>query len=58
MHDIRMVRDAADTLREGMRRRGKADTLGPLVERAIPLVLADAAEFFHRDSARPLHPTP
>ncbi len=37
MHDIRMVRDAAESLRAGMRRRGKADTLGPLVERAIAL---------------------
>lgn len=37
MHDIRLVREAAGTLREGMRRRGKADTLGPLVERAIAL---------------------
>jgi seryl-tRNA synthetase len=37
MHDIRMVRDAADALREGMRRRGKADTLGPMVERAVAL---------------------
>ncbi len=37
MHDIRMVRDAAESLRAGMRRRGKAVTLGPLVERAIAL---------------------
>ena len=29
-----------------------------LVERAIPLVLADAAEFFHKPSAIPLRPTP
>ena len=29
-----------------------------LVERAIPLVLADAAEFFHKASAIPLRPTP
>ena len=37
MHDIRMVRDAAESLRAGMRRRGKVVTLGPLVERAIAL---------------------
>jgi len=37
MHDIRMVRDAADALRDGMRRRGKATDLGPLVERAVAL---------------------
>ena len=37
MHDIRMVRDAADALRDGMRRRGKLDALGPLVERAVAL---------------------
>jgi S-formylglutathione hydrolase FrmB len=29
-----------------------------LVERAIPLVLADAAEFFHKESAIPSRPTP
>ncbi len=29
-----------------------------LVERALPLVLADAAEFFHKDSAPPPHPIP
>ncbi|MCX5755504.1 MAG: serine--tRNA ligase [Gemmatimonadetes bacterium] len=37
MHDIRMVRDAADALRDGMRRRGKAEAYGPLVERAVAL---------------------
>ena len=37
MHDIRMVRDNADALRDGMRRRGKADAYGPLVERAVAL---------------------
>ncbi len=34
MHDLRMVREHADTLREGMRRRGKLDSLGPVIERA------------------------
>ena len=37
MHDIRMVRDAANALRDGMRRRGKLDAFGPLVERAVAL---------------------
>ncbi|MBM4193921.1 MAG: serine--tRNA ligase [Gemmatimonadetes bacterium] len=37
MHDIRVVREAPDSLREGMRRRGKWDSLGPLVERAVAL---------------------
>ena len=37
MHDIRVVRDGADGLRDAMRRRGKWDTLGPQVERAIAL---------------------
>lgn len=34
MHDLRMVREQVDTLREGMRRRGKLDTLGPVIDRA------------------------
>src|SRR6476659_4336009 len=34
MHDLRMVREQVDTLREGMRRRGKLDTLGPFIDRA------------------------
>jgi seryl-tRNA synthetase len=34
MHDLRMVREQVDTLREGMRRRGKLDTLGPIIDRA------------------------
>jgi seryl-tRNA synthetase len=37
MHDLRMIREQADVLREGMRRRGKSDTLGPLVDRAEAL---------------------
>ena len=37
MHDIRMVRDHADALRDGMRRRGKAEAYGRLVERAVAL---------------------
>jgi seryl-tRNA synthetase len=34
MHDLRMVREQVDTLREGMRRRGVLDALGPAIERA------------------------
>ncbi|HWE42832.1 MAG TPA: serine--tRNA ligase [Gemmatimonadaceae bacterium] len=37
MHDLRAVRDAADALRDGMRRRGKLDTLGPVIDRAVEL---------------------
>jgi seryl-tRNA synthetase len=33
MHDHRLIREQADLLREGMRRRGKLDTLGPIVTR-------------------------
>ena len=29
-----MIREQVDTLREGMRRRGKLDTLGPIIDRA------------------------
>jgi seryl-tRNA synthetase len=34
MHDLRMVREQVDTLREGMRRREKLDTLGTFIDRA------------------------
>ncbi|MES2523375.1 MAG: serine--tRNA ligase [Gemmatimonadota bacterium] len=34
MHDIRLLRDQLDTLRDGMRRRGKLDDLAPLLDRA------------------------
>ena len=37
MHDIRMVREQLDTLREGMRRRGKLEALAPLLDRAEEL---------------------
>src|SRR5690348_6736043 len=37
MHDLRAVRDAVDALRDGMRRRGKLDTLGPVIDRAVEL---------------------
>ena len=34
MHDIRMLRDQIGALRDGMRRRGKLDALGPVIDRA------------------------
>jgi seryl-tRNA synthetase len=37
MHDLRMVRDQIGALREGMRRRGALDKLGPLIDRAEEL---------------------
>ena len=37
MHDLRAVRDAVDALRDGMRRRGKLDALGPVIDRAVEL---------------------
>ena len=37
MHDLRMIREHIEVLRDGMRRRGKLDTLGPFIERAQQL---------------------
>ncbi len=37
MHDLRMVREQVDVLREGMRRRRKLDTLGDVIDRAREL---------------------
>ena len=37
MHDLRAVRDGLDALRDGMRRRGKLETLGPVIDRAVEL---------------------
>lgn len=37
MHDVRMVREHQDALREGMRRRNAAKTMDPLIEQAIVL---------------------
>ena len=34
MHDLRMVREHIEVLRDGMRRRGKLDTLAPVIDRA------------------------
>jgi len=37
MHDIRLLRDQLDVLRDGMRRRGKLTELAPVLERAESL---------------------
>ena len=37
MHDLRVLRDQVDALREGLRRRGALDTLGPVVDRGVNL---------------------
>ena len=37
MHDLRMVRDQIDALREGMRRRGALEKLAPVIDRAVQL---------------------
>jgi seryl-tRNA synthetase len=37
MHDLRALRDQIDVLRDGMRRRGKLEQLGPLIDRAESL---------------------
>ncbi|HEU4586426.1 MAG TPA: serine--tRNA ligase [Gemmatimonadaceae bacterium] len=37
MHDLKLLREGSDLLREGMRRRGKLDTLGPIIDRAVSL---------------------
>ncbi|MDO8500528.1 MAG: serine--tRNA ligase [Gemmatimonadaceae bacterium] len=34
MHDLRMVREHIEVLRDGMRRRGKLDALAPVIDRA------------------------
>ncbi|MGH7625841.1 MAG: serine--tRNA ligase [Gemmatimonadaceae bacterium] len=34
MHDLRLLRENVAALRDGMRRRGKLDTLGPIIDRA------------------------
>lgn len=43
MHDIRLLRDQIDTLRDGMRRRGKLDELQPVLDRAESLEQARRA---------------
>lgn len=37
MHDLRMVRDQVDALRDAMRRRGKLDPIGPAIDEAVAL---------------------
>ena len=37
MHDLRMIREHVEVLRDGMRRRGKLDTLAPFIDRAQAL---------------------
>ncbi len=37
MHDLRALRDDADAIRGGLERRGKLDSLGPLVDHALAL---------------------
>jgi seryl-tRNA synthetase len=37
MHDLRMVREHVDVLREGMRRRGKLEALAPFIDAAARL---------------------
>jgi seryl-tRNA synthetase len=37
VHDLRALREDADAIRDGLKRRGKLDTLGPFVERALAL---------------------
>lgn len=37
MHDLRALRENADAIRGGLERRGKLETLGPLVDRALAL---------------------
>jgi seryl-tRNA synthetase len=34
MHDLRMIREHVEVLRDGMRRRGKLETLAPFIDRA------------------------
>ncbi|HEU4642073.1 MAG TPA: serine--tRNA ligase [Gemmatimonadaceae bacterium] len=37
MHDLKLLRENIDALRDGMRRRGKLDALGPVIDRAEAL---------------------
>ncbi|HKV51973.1 MAG TPA: serine--tRNA ligase [Gemmatimonadaceae bacterium] len=37
MHDLKLLRENIAALRDGMRRRGKLDTLGPVIDRALVL---------------------
>src|SRR5918911_2812799 len=37
MHDIRVLREQLEALRDGMRRREKLEALGPVIDRAVDL---------------------
>lgn len=37
MHDLKILREGVELLRDGMRRRGKLDALGPVIDRAETL---------------------
>ena len=37
MHDLRLLREQVDVLREGVRRRGMTDALGPVIDRGVEL---------------------
>ena len=37
MHDLRAIREGLETLRSGMERRGKSDSLGPTLDRLVQL---------------------
>ena len=37
MHELRMIREQAEALRDGMRRRGKLEVYGPVIEEAEAL---------------------
>jgi len=55
VHDLKMLREQVDLLRDGLRRRGMLDTLGPVVDRGLELerdrrTLIQAAE--ERKAAR------
>jgi len=46
VHDLRVLRDGGDALRDGLRRRGALATSGPLLDRAV------AVEADHREGVR------
>ena len=52
MHDIRLLRDQLDVLREGMRRRGKLEEFAPLLERAESLERERRASITEQEAAQ------
>lgn len=52
MHDIRLLRDQMDHLREGMRRRGKLEELGPMLDRAEALEKERREAIRHAEEAQ------